>query len=109
VRYASAGVAGLRCGLFVFRQGVAGAVDQRVDDGSRLAGEHLVAQRLPDEFFVRAFDCGCPFSTELLCIASPEVRQSSELFTGSDADQLQRGPERREQWQARSRWLKNRA
>lgn len=94
------------CGLFVFREGVPGAVEQRVDDDCRLPVEELSNQRLPDEFFIYAHDCDCLFFTELRCIASDGVWQSSELFTGSAADLAQRGPERREQWRARLRWLK---
>jgi len=93
------------CALFVFRESLSGAADQRVDDECRLADDQLAAQRLPDAFFIRAYDCGCPFPTELRCTASLGVWQRSDLFTGSDADQQQRWPERREQWQERRRWI----
>ena len=96
------------CALFVFREGVSGAVDQRVDDECRLAANQLSAQRLPDEFFIRAYDCGCPFPTELRCTSVGGVWHRAVLFTGSDAGLQLRGPERREHWQKRRSWLSNR-
>jgi hypothetical protein len=96
------------CGLFLFREGSPGAVEQRVDDDCRLPFDQISAQRLPDEFFIHAHDCDCPFSTELRCFLSDGVWQRSDLLTGSAADLQQRWPERREQWQARRHWLKAR-
>jgi hypothetical protein len=94
------------CGLFIFRERVPGAVGQRVDGECRLADAQLAIQRLPDAFFIRSHDCGCLFPTELRCTASGGVWQHTELFTGSNADRQQRWPEeRRDQWQARLRWL----
>jgi hypothetical protein len=93
------------CGLFLFREGVAGAFEQRVDEECRLSPEQTGAQSLPAEFSVRAYDCACPYPTVLLCHAPAGEWQSSELFTGSPADRQLRGAETRVQWQARLRWL----
>lgn len=96
------------CALLVFRQGFAGASDQRVDDECRLSAVKLAAMALPDEFHISAYDCACPYPTELRCTSIAGVWQSSELFTGTSADRELRGPERREQWQARRQWLDSR-
>ena len=97
------------CGLFVFREGITGAVAQPIDDDYRLSPDQIAAQRLPDEFTIYAYDCGCSYPTLLRCLASSGAWQSSELFTGSPSDRQLRGPETRVQWQARLRWLDTRA
>ncbi len=96
-------------GLFVFREGAVGAVEQRVDEECRFSPEQMAAQRLPTEFFIYSCDCGCPYPTVLRGAASSNSWLSSELFTGSIADRVLRGPETREQWKARLRWLDSRA
>jgi hypothetical protein len=93
------------CGWFLFREGVAGAVDQPIAEECRLSDPELFSIRLPDEFFISARDCECPFPTKLRCTASDGVWRHSELFTGTEEDLRLRGEERREHWQARRKWL----
>ena len=94
------------CGLFLFREGVAGAVEQCVDPECRIAASELMALLLPEEFFIRSHDCGCPFPSELRCCSEGGTWVRTEMYTGSEMDLRLRGAERREHWQARRKWLK---
>jgi hypothetical protein len=93
------------CGLFVFREGITGAVAQVVDEDCLLSPAQIASQRLPDEFTIYAHDCGCAYPTVLRCRGSLGSWQATELFTGSASDRLLRGAELREHWRARLCWL----
>lgn len=88
------------CGQFVFRQGVAGAITQRVEDDSRLSTAEISAQRLPDKFVIYARCFDCPLIAEMHCSTSDGVWQYSPFWTfitGDDQLWSQPGESRRVQ------------
>jgi hypothetical protein len=46
------------CGLFVWREGHAQAVDQRVDSDVKLDPSARASWRLPERFEIYSYDCG---------------------------------------------------
>jgi len=46
------------CAIFIWRQGVAGPVDQPIDEECRLPEAERSLWRLPKEFCIYSYDCG---------------------------------------------------
>ena len=91
--------------LMVWRQGIAGPIDQAIEDEDvRLEPERLAEFRLPEEFEIYATCCVPEFLVEAVCTASDGVWSHTEMITAEMAKQSKQ--ERRGQFKARLRWLR---
>lgn len=91
--------------LMIWRQGVAGPIDQAIDDEDvKLEPERLARFRLPDRFSIYTTCCGSGFFIEADCTTSDNIWSRTELITAETA--TQRKNESRGDFKARMRWLK---
>ncbi len=91
--------------LMVWRQGVAGPIDQAIEDEEvRLEPHRLAAFRLPEIFSIYTWCCGGPFAWEADCHATDGIWSRTELITAETA--RQKSNERRGEFKARIRWLR---
>src|SRR5688572_2095513 len=75
-------------GLFLWRQGRAAPVDQLIDeDDVKLCPEDISIRRLPPNFTIYSYDCGCPFPVEALCSVHNESWSSTEIVNQTNAVQ----------------------
>lgn len=89
----------------IWRQGVAGPIDQAIDDEEvKLESERLAKFRLPDQFLIYTTCCGNGFFVEADCYTDDETWSRTELITAETARQQKQ--ERRGKFKARIRWLK---
>lgn len=92
----------------VWRQGIAGPVDQSIDDEDvKLRPEQLTRFRLPKEFTIYTACCGGRFFVEADCYTSGETWSRTELMTAETVKH--EGQERRGDFKARVRWLSGKA
>ena len=94
------------CALFVWRQGYAAPVDQRVDSEIRLSDEELKRWCLPAEFWIGSSDCTCPFEVVAIGRTAHGFWTSTELITAQNARQLPH--KRRSEFKAYLAWLTSR-
>ena len=90
------------CALFIWSQGIAYPIDQDAGE-SNLSEDEKRIKRLPGEFVIYSFDCGCPYSVEANCKCKDGVWVSTELVTASNAKQ--RKEEKRGEFKERLKWL----
>jgi len=95
------------CALFVFREGQAGAVDQRFDDEVGMPKDELRSVELPADFQICSYDCGCPYPTTLKCACVEGKWSSTSMFTGTPEDREQ-GVAPKAEWKRRLAWLDGR-
>jgi len=55
------------CGLFLWRQNVATAVDQLADDDCKLDEGRREVFRLPEKFMIYSYSCDCGHAVEAVC------------------------------------------
>jgi len=89
--------------MFVWRQGAAAPVEQRVDDDIRWSEDKLSRFRLPLTFQIYTSCCGGRFAVEAECKTTDGVWSETILVTAANA--RQRKEERRSDFNARVRWL----
>jgi hypothetical protein len=94
------------CALFVFKENIAGAIDQNVDSDVVISTAEREKIQLPEKFLIHVHGCDCPYFTVLQCTAIDGVWQKTEIFTGSHEDR-QQGKQTRAQWKAHLRWLES--
>jgi hypothetical protein len=94
------------CALFVFKENIAGAVDQDVDGDIEIHATEREKIQLPEKFLIHTHDCDCPHFTVLRCTATDGVWQKTELHTGSQEDRKQ-GKQTRARWKAYLHWLES--
>lgn len=73
-----------RPALFVWRQGIAAAIEQRVDSDCRVAPEELAQFRLPPEFWIYGGECKCGYQFDdsrfsVRCTAPDGVWRTAEV------------------------------
>jgi hypothetical protein len=91
------------CAMFVWRQGTAAPIEQRVDDDIRWSENELSRFRLPPMFLIRTRCCGGQFAVEAECKTTDGVWSNTILVTAANA--RQRKVERKRDFNARLRWL----
>jgi hypothetical protein len=92
-------------GLFVWEQGAAAPIDQRVDEEVRLAPAEAAKLRLPASCLIYTdCSCGSEFLVEALCSATDGVWTETRLVTVEDIDAVHYD-ESRERRAARKKWL----
>ncbi len=90
--------------LMIWQQGVAGPIDQAIDDEEvKLEPERLAKFRLPDRFSIYTTCCGRGFFVEANCYTNDETWSRTELVTAETAKQQKQ--EQRGEFKARMRWL----
>lgn len=90
--------------LMVWQQGIAGPIDQAIEDEDiRLLPEQLATFRLPQEFLIYTQCCHEHFFIEAECHTADEIWMRTELDTAETT--IQAKNERRGQFKARLRWL----
>lgn len=94
----------LDCALFVWEEGKKYPVGTGQDEVN-LNEEYFKSTIKANEFFISSFDCGCPFPTKLKCRVEDGVWNSTELFTGTEADLQHVGPETKSKYKERIQWL----
>jgi len=92
------------CALFVWRQGIAAPVEQRVDDDIACLPAVREQERLPTKFLIYSYDCDCPFSIDAECAAPDGTWTEMQIVT---ADTLEQGLMTRKDYRARLRWLQS--
>ena len=91
------------CLMFVWRQGIAAPIDQRIDPDIRRGYEEMPSLRLPPTFVIRTHCCCGPFDVEAECQCLDGKWSEMTLITAQNA--RQRKEERRADFKARLRWL----
>ena len=72
------------CGLFVWEQGQAAPVDQRVDDECKISAQARAEFRLPARFQIYS-DCRCPTSFDAVGFTEQGVWTRTELLNPANA------------------------
>lgn len=94
--------------LMVWRQGIAGPIDQSIDDNEvKLTPEQLGKFRLPKQFGIYTSCCGGKFFVEAECYALGDIWSRTVLVTAETAKQEKQ--ERRGDFKARVRWLRGKS
>jgi hypothetical protein len=89
--------------MFVWRQGTAAPIEQRVSDDIRWGEEELARFRLPPSFVIRTRCCDGRFAVEAECKTSDGTWLETTVVTAMNA--RQRKEERKADFKARVRWL----
>jgi hypothetical protein len=95
------------CALLVWRQGMAGPVDQAVPNDDKGDPAVLKRLRLPRQFEIYTQCCGGSFFVWASCVALDGVWSTTVLETAANV--RQRSYERREDFNARLGWLRRSA
>jgi len=91
------------CGLFVWRQGSAAPVEQKIEKDISIEVEKREKMRLPDEFIIYSHGCSCPFPVLANGRCNGGIWMETELVTSQNAVQLHHETE--EQFTQRKQWL----
>jgi hypothetical protein len=89
--------------MFVWQQGTAAPIAQRVDDDIRWSEGELSRFRLPPVFEIYTHCCGGQFPVQAECKAVDGVWSDTVVETAANA--RQRESERKSDFKARLRWL----
>ena len=92
------------CGLFVWRQGIASPIDQRVDSEIQLPPEVRAQRRLPNQFMIYTKCCGSRYFIEAECFHGKRSLDRHQTGHRRNGDAKERLSEKSD-FKARLRWL----
>ena len=91
------------CGLFVWEQGRAAPVDQKIEKDIAIEIAQRETLRLPEEFLIFSYNCSCPFPSLAHCSSEAGIWTTTALVTSEDVSRFEH--ETRDQFEARKQWL----
>ena len=89
------------CGLFVWEEGIAHPTGQEAGEVNILK-QNREKVRLPEEFEIYSYECGCPFPVEAICKTVDGIWSETIVIDTSNAKQ---GKQTRGEFKRWMRWL----
>ena len=92
------------CALFVWKEGEASPIDQLAGDAN-CSLELRTTSRLPKEFYIYSYDCGCSYPIEAICSTNDGVWNKTIIISSNNA--FQKKHERKSEFKKRLKWLQS--
>jgi len=98
------------CVSLIVRQDIAGAElpewwDDPAEGGGTVLDPALANLPHPNSFLIESRSCTCEFPIELRCFSENGTWNRCEMVTGSAEDRVLKGPEQKEAYNRRMKWL----
>ena len=91
--------------LFVWQEGIAHPIDQRVDEDWAISKEDYVKFRLPKEFSIYTNECNCPCFVVADCSTSEGIWNKTVII---DSTNVKQGSMRKSDFKEYLKWLNSR-